>query len=290
MILERCVFQAMGNTAVIELDARHAHLLDLARRRVFELERLWSRFSKESDVTRLNLSAGTPVLVAPETLLLIEHLREAHSVTTGLFDPTLLPTMNQVGYGESLTNTADVSIHHPQATSATPLSTLTVSDRFVSTPAVLALDPGGLGKGLAADVVLGELEHHGAEQVCIALGGDLAFSGTPRRIDVLSPTTAAPIASLALNRGGVATSSVTAKTFETALGRAHHVIDPRTLAPVDHDVVQVTVAASTCAWAEAFATATLVSGDTRLVDEHGLAALLVHQDGSIEASESWEKT
>lgn len=277
----------MGNTAVLELDSEHSHLFTPTRQRLFELEQLWSRFLATSDVSRINLSDGTPVEVAPETLLLVEHLQQAYAVTRGLFDPAILPALIASGYRASITDPTNVSRYHRDAAPGASLEKLEVRGRSVSAPGALALDAGGLGKGPAADLVVRDLLAQGAEQVCVALGGDLAFSGTPRRIEVLSPFDYAPLASLALEQGGVATSSVTAKTFKTANGTTHHVIDPRTLQPVRHDVVQVTVAASSCAWAETFAATALVSGDTKLIDQYGMAALLVRRDGSIEGSERW---
>lgn len=45
--------------------------------------------------------------------------------------------------------------------------------------------------------------------------------------------------------------------------------------------------ASSCAWAEALATATLVAGHTELVDDLGIAALLVRRNGTLQPSAQW---
>ena len=50
-------------------------------------------------------------------------------------------------------------------------------------PADTGFDPGGIGKGLAADIVVDELRAEGAAGVCINLGGDVRVEGAARRGD-----------------------------------------------------------------------------------------------------------
>ncbi|MGO9197832.1 MAG: FAD:protein FMN transferase [Acidimicrobiales bacterium] len=46
-------------------------------------------------------------------------------------------------------------------------------------PPKVGIDSGGIGKGLAADVVVEELLQSGAAGVCVNLGGDLRAGGVP---------------------------------------------------------------------------------------------------------------
>ena len=50
-------------------------------------------------------------------------------------------------------------------------------DRIVTLPAGARFDPGGIGKGLAADLVADELRSFGAAGVCVNVGGDLRVAG-----------------------------------------------------------------------------------------------------------------
>src|SRR5680860_1175871 len=67
----------------------------VALTRAFELadhcEQLWSRFLPDSDVTRLNWSEGRAIEVDPLTVRLISAMLEAAALTSGDYDPTLLP-------------------------------------------------------------------------------------------------------------------------------------------------------------------------------------------------------
>ena len=65
------------------------------------LEQLWSRFVPSSDISRLNRSGGMPTAVAPETLTLVETMREAYRMTGGAYDPTILRALVDLGYGVS---------------------------------------------------------------------------------------------------------------------------------------------------------------------------------------------
>ena len=65
------------------------------------LEDLWSRFITDSDISRINTGAGQPVAVAPETILLVETMKNAWELTQGRYDPTVLPILVANGYASS---------------------------------------------------------------------------------------------------------------------------------------------------------------------------------------------
>ena len=60
-------FRAMGSDVHVLVNGPAA-LLETARDRVEELERRWSRFRPDSEISRLNALAGTPMAVSAETL------------------------------------------------------------------------------------------------------------------------------------------------------------------------------------------------------------------------------
>ena len=79
-------------------------------------------------------------------------------------------------------------------------------------PRGTGFDPGGIGKGLAADIVVDELRAAGAEGVCVNLGGDVRVEGAGPTGDgwtiaVDYPERARPIARIGIARGAVATST-----------------------------------------------------------------------------------
>ncbi len=94
--------------------------------------------------------------------------------------------------------------------------------------------------------------------------------------------TALPETLLALTGRSVATSGDERRYFDHAGRRYAHTIDPRTGAPVAHDLVSVTVVAEECMAADAAATALTVLGPEQgpaFAERHGLAARFVRYDG-----------
>ena len=245
----------------------------IARRALEELESTWSRFVQTSDISRLNRSNGHPVQVAPATVMLLERLAEACRMTGGLFDPTVLPALINAGYVTSIDDpTAHTSIPGTAIFAAHQRFSYTQvtldNDRYVTLPVGMAIDVGGLGKGLAADLVVAELLGRGAGGALVSIGGDLAAAGHPPesdgwRLDVEDPFSAArTLTRLSFSGGGVATSSTRIRRWANKNSEQHHVIDPTTGEPSQSDLVAVTVIGS-CGWeAEAHATALLLGGST----------------------------
>lgn len=89
----------MGTSAhVVVVGGDEARLIDAARRRLDDLERRWSRFLPGSEVSRLNRRPERPVVVSPDTFMLLARSVDAWHATGGRFDPTVLPAMLAAGY------------------------------------------------------------------------------------------------------------------------------------------------------------------------------------------------
>ncbi|HEX5366211.1 MAG TPA: FAD:protein FMN transferase, partial [Acidimicrobiales bacterium] len=269
-------------------------LLGVAEARLRRLDRLWSRFRPGSDVTRLNLAAGAPVPVAPETLLLLERSVAAWRASGGAFDPTLLPALVAAGDVASRDDPAARTALPPDARwPGDPGGITTARDTGEARlPRGTALDPGGLGKGLAADLVVGELLAGGARGALVSVGGDLRVAGTAPRgawsVAVEDPhDRARPRAVLALADGGVATSAPAARRWRHHGDDRHHLLSPTTGRPSTAPVASATVAAATAAEAEALAKVPYALGPVAAavaLDAAGVAAVVVGEDGSATAT------
>lgn len=218
----------------------------VARARVEELERRWSRFRADSEVSLLNRAGGRPVLVSDDTATLVSFAFSGRRGTAGRFDPTVLAAVADAGY--------DRSFEHVSTGASTGLVALAPRRGF---------DPGGIGKGLAADLVVDDLMAGGAAGACVNLGGDLRAQGAgPWKVDVADPfdVDAPPIARLAFDAGGVATSSRLGRTWWRDGAVQHHLIDPATRRPADTGVAAVTVLTGDAWRAEVLAKAAMLAG------------------------------
>jgi thiamine biosynthesis lipoprotein len=279
----------MGSAAEVRVVGGADGLLAVARRRIEELEARWSRFLPTSEISRLNASAAVPVGVSPETFALVARALDGWRMTAGRFDPTVLGDLLRAGYGtsfEDLPATAPTSASGLRRDAAH--IELDVAAGSVRLPAGVGFDPGGIGKGLAADLVVTELLAAGADGACVNLGGDLRVAGDAPDgswvVDVEHPWRADRTARLYLRDGGVATSSRARRRWVGATGDAHHLIDPTRGAPAAVGVVTATAVAATGWQAEVFAKAGFLAGlpaGLDLLDRSDVGGLVVDDDGAV---------
>src|SRR6185436_20158668 len=204
-------FRAMGSDAQVVVVGPE-HLADRAVARIADLERRWSRFDERSEVSGLNRHAGVPVLVSAETLELVERARDAWRMTHGWFDPTVLGAVVRAGYDRSFDAIDAVTSRAASSALVADAAGIEIRAGTVRLPVGTGFDPGGIGKGLAADIVVDELRSDGAAGVCVNLGGDVRIdgaspSGDAWTVAVEHPDRHGTIARVGVRSGAVATST-----------------------------------------------------------------------------------
>jgi thiamine biosynthesis lipoprotein len=226
-------------------------LLDVAENRIAELEQRWSRFIADSEVSVLNRGEGGPAVVSADTALLVDRCVAAWWATHGRFDPTVHDAVVANGYDRDFSEIPSLAAPPEDARRAPGLHGVVV-DRdtgLVWLPAGVRIDPGGIGKGLAADLVVDELLSQGATGACVNLGGDLRVEGTPPAGDVWTVSVDHPLiegeelARLGLRAGAVATSSRLKRRWRAGTTELHHLVHPSTGLPADTPIVAATAIA-----------------------------------------------
>jgi thiamine biosynthesis lipoprotein len=285
----------MGTRAHVLVDAADLERSDVLRRaavaRLHALEAKWSRFRPDSEISRVNAAAGSPVDVSRETALLVERSVEAWDRTDGRFDPTVLPALLAAGYDRDfreLVAGADPGAG-PETSAAPGCGGIEVRRHTVTLPPGVMFDPGGIGKGLAADLVVELLMTAGARSACVNVGGDLRVAGQPSDAPAWAITVEDPLAAgtvlgtVRLRDEALVSSWRTRRTWSRGGTPVHHVIDPRTGAPAWSGIAGLTVVADEAWWAEALATSLFVLGAEGAPDAitaRGVEALLVRDDGA----------
>lgn len=298
MAVDEHHFRAMASHVQVIVVDGPPQACATAQRSIEHLESIWSRFINSSDITRLNQANGRPVDVDPATLTLLGAMIDAHRLTTGRYNPTTLPALLNAGYRTSIDSAPRCNIGPPPPGAPTPAGPFQqpVIDRASQTatlPPRMTIDAGGIGKGLAADLVVAELLARGAAGALVSIGGDLAASGNaPNRDgwmldieDAFDQTTTLP--RLIISGGGVATSSTLSRRWKTAGTERHHIIDPDSGAPAATDLAAVTAIAP-CGWqAEAHATSLLLGGSAdfdRYSHAHNIEAVATTHHGTLTAT------
>ena len=293
------VFPRMGTTVRVLLPDEDDSMIDFVAAKLWQLEAIWSRFIASSDIAALAHAEGQPVQVASETIVLLESLIQAHLATEGLFDATIMPALIAAGYETSRVD--DLVSVIPTGDFRGSIFDAQINQQTceVTLPAGMSLDAGGLGKGLAADLVVQDLLDMGVMGASVSIGGDASLGGTPDDGDNWVVNIGAPddyskiITTIRCRGGGVATSTLAARTWNVDGEKRHHVIDPRTHKPVEiseQSTLQASVIAGSAMWAEAFATAFTVCDAQKaeqLAARHSLSALLVLHNGTLIELGNW---
>jgi FAD:protein FMN transferase len=296
----------MGTDASVIVVGGPVGLLGRAQQRVEELEQLWSRFRSDSEISRLNANAGAAMRVSPETCELVRRSVEGWHLSGGAFDPTLLGPLVQAGYDRTFEEVLSRSGSDPdpdlRVAGGTWLrgvsrgcESVEVSGELVSLGEGVGFDTGGIGKGLAADMIVAELMDSGAEGACVNLGGDLRVAGVGPvghgwTVAIQHPRMREPVALVGIGEGAVATSTTLQRRWGTRSGWSHHLIDPRSGMPSESDVNFVSVIAAQAWVAEVLAKAVLINGSEHAFDilgGTGAEALSVDADGRVRLSDGY---
>lgn len=295
----------MGGRASFMLVGASAALMDHVVDHANRLERLWSRFLPDSDVSRLNAAEGVPVTVDPHTVRLIEAMLEGAVVTGGDYDATLLPDVLAAGYRASVLDDARVTVLPASAVTPGHLAGVLIENDgphrapIVTLPLGTTIDPGGIGKGLAADLLCAFALRGGAWGALAELGGDIVVAGQAPdsvawRLGVenpLDPTEHSAVVRLA--EGALVTSSQRKRRFPSpaAADSQHHLVDPRTHDSAATRVQTVTVIAATGARAEVLTKPGFLRppGDfLAWLPTVGAAGLIIDDRGTVTTSTNWE--
>jgi thiamine biosynthesis lipoprotein len=234
-------FDAMGTTcSLYGMDA------DLAagERWVRLMDDRLTRFSPDSELSRLNAHAGRWFSVSAELESVLMAALEAHRMSSGLVNAAVLPSMVAIGYSRSLAEGHAVATLDG-ARPLTPLpEVLEVRPGHAQVARGSGIDLGGIAKGWMADRLCEVL----GPDCVVTLGGDLRVRGRwPVGVGD---------ATLMLRDQGAATSS----TRKRRWGDVHHLIDPRTGLPAQTGLDEVSVVAATAFEAEVVAKTALLLG------------------------------
>ncbi len=243
-----------------------------------EVDHLLSLYDPASELSRLNRAAADgPVVVSPALFAFLMQCRRFVDATGGTFDPAVGALVRAWGFLDHRP-----AVPSPEAAAAArrrsgfDLVRLDPAARTV-TYAIrgVEIDPGGIGKGYAADRAIETLRRAGVAAALVSAGDStIAAIGQPPdrpawRVAVSSPAGAArPVATVHLRNAALSTSGLHYRFVQVGPHRYGHVIDPRSGRPVDR-VCQATVVAPTAGESEAFAKAALILERDELVARLG---------------------
>jgi thiamine biosynthesis lipoprotein len=232
----------------------------------------------------------------------VERAVEGWRVTGGAYDPTVLPSLLAAGYDDTFERVASRRDGPRRLRLAAPPGPAGARvDRRASTvslPRGVAFDPGGIGKGLAADLVVSGLRARGALGACVNVAGDVRAAGAPPsdrgwEIAVEDPyDPSRELTRVVVDDGAVCTSSRLLRNWKAAGRRVHHLIDPATGWPTRTDVSAATVVARQAWLAEVLTKVLFVRGAEAggaVVHRLGATGFVVDHEGRSTALSDFEE-
>ncbi|MEX1212958.1 MAG: FAD:protein FMN transferase [Balneolaceae bacterium] len=298
----------MGTDIRIQLYASDAEeatrVLESSFDLLVSLENSWSHFDEQSELSRIHAtySPGEWVEMSEELAILVERGLQAWRWTDGKFDLTAGPLIElwRISRRTDRLPAEDALLEAMDRVGSEWIRFDADGRRIQFLKDEMRLDPGGIGKGLAADLVMEHLKEQGIEHALIDAGGDLLASAPPPGemgwdVWLELPTSlktegvVEPIR-LSLAHQAVATSGDLFQFVDIDGIRYSHIVDPSSGLGVE-GLHQSTVIAPKAWLADLFATVAILEGtgiENRIPPEVDLEYLLLRKPLSSSDILRWE--
>jgi len=267
--------------------------IDAAFKEMERIERVFSKFDENSEVSKINRLAGSEkVKVSEEVFKLTEESIYYSSISEGAFDITVAPLMEIWGFvrKHKIIPDKDVvaDVLKYVGYKNIELNREELSIRFLNKG--VKVDFGGIAKGYAVDKAKDVLASKGIKNSLVNLGGNIfALGSAPGRktwrIGVQdSRNKGKLLQSFELTDRAISTSGNYERFFEIGGKRYPHIINPLTGEPCQ-GIISVTVTSDSAEKADALSTAIFVMGEEKGLglakSIKGIEVLMFKEDGKI---------
>lgn len=271
---------------------RAEEALEAAKKETARIERLLSRFIPDSEISRVNKSAGRRyVELSSDTYEVLSRAIEFSGSCSGCFDITIGPLVD-------LWRSAKSRLTPPEDIKVKQIIPLVNYKDLILDPVKKAaflknkgqsIDLGGIGKGYAAERILEVLREYGITSAFTNFGGNVAAigakpEGSPWRVGIQHPRSENKlIGALSISNKSVVTSGDYQRFFVDKAGNIyHHILNPATGYPSESGLISATVITKNSMAADALSTILFIAGlerDVQLLKSfHYAEAILIDKD------------
>lgn len=242
---------------------------DAAFTRIDSLNRIFSDYQEDSEVSRLSQTAGSgeKVPISAELWEVLRYSRQLSRKSKGAFDVSIgplsklwrrafrqmeFPNMEKIQEARSLVDFRNVKLYRK-------------GRRARLRTAGMRLDLGGIAKGYTVDAVYQTLLKYGINRALVDGGGDI-YAGDPPpgasgwEVQLMAGEEGTAPKKIVLMRRAIASSGSTYKYLEWEGEKYSHIIDPRTGMGITETSI-INVAAGSCMQADAFASTLSILND-----------------------------
>lgn len=262
-------------------------------RAVDRVDRQMSTWKPDSDLMRFNAAPiGTWVSLPTELMQVLAKGLEIGRASCGAFDIGLGDLVNAWGFGPAGTEPDTTAIQAALRRKRPPsheVLELDMAGGQARKHARLHLDLSGIAKGFGVDEMMRVVRAFGADNALVGLDGELTArgtkpDGTPWTVAVEKPDydIRSRLGVVTLRDASIATSGDYRHWVDAGQKRLSHTMDRARSGPADNGIASVSVVASSCMDADAWATALMVLGAVEgkaLAWKQGLDALFIQRTG-----------
>ncbi|PLW93564.1 MAG: thiamine biosynthesis protein ApbE [Marinilabiliales bacterium] len=296
------VLLLMGSRFEITPYSENESLLDsaiqIAINEIKRVESILSEWQENSKISEINKNAGIkPIEVSDELFGLIQRCIKVSDLTDGAFDISWAASRGIWRFDGSMTALPEPEIIEEMISLVNYKNIVLDKEKktvFLKEKG-MAIGLGAIGKGYAANRAKYVMQQAGIENGIVICGGDLITWGEPAegklwRIGIANPDN--PSEAMAWFEVGpmaVVTSGDYEKFAMIDGKRYGHIIDPRTLYPVE-GLRSVTIICPDAELADALATAVFVMGKINgmaLINQlNGIECMMIDNEGNILSSDN----
>ncbi|MFO7665499.1 MAG: FAD:protein FMN transferase [Desulfobacterales bacterium] len=248
-------------------------------KRLKDINKSMSTFSRESEITRFNkFDSEEKFAVSADFLQVMKIARRIFELSEGAWDGTVYPLVELWGFGskEKKDSVPDKKeIEKILINIGFDKIEISEGGYIVKKNPYLSLDLASIAKGYGVDVIADVIRKKGIDNFLVEIGGEVYASGLRKdcgywRVGINRPDRDALFdevyKTILLKNKGLATSGDYRNYFEKDNAVYTHVLDPKTGYPVTNGVVSVSVIADNCTIADGLATAIMVMGHKKGIE------------------------
>lgn len=256
-------------------DKQDESILDGCMELAAYYDNLLSASKEDSDIWKINNSAGAPVKVSPETISLLDTALYYAKLTDGAFNPALYSVISLWDFTSDdekdhvVPGDADIQ----KALEHTDYNTIVVdkdNSIVTLTDPDVKIELGAIAKGFIADKLKEYMVQQGVRSAIINLGGNALLVGskpdnTSFTVGVEKPFGNAGdyLTTVSTVDKSVVTSGVYERYFKIGDTIYHHILDPKNGYPVNNGLYSVTILSDNSVDGDALSTACFVLGPSK---------------------------
>lgn len=277
-------FEAIGTSWQIDLhkklsQEKLSELTFKIHKRISEFDKTYSRFKKDSWVSKISKKTGEYPLPPDATPLFLTY-EKFYKLSDGLFTPLVGNLLEDAGYDAKYSLVPGRLTRPPRIEDSYALTNNSIKIKKAQ-----ILDFGAGGKGYLIDI-LGELiTKEGVTSFVIDAGGDILHKGKKSiSVGLENPLNLKQV----LGKVEVLNKSICGSSGNRRnWGKYHHIINPKTLTS-PQDVLAVWVIADSTFLADIISTYLFLSSDTIKLMEFSFDYAILHEDYSVSFSEGFK--